>query len=171
MTGVQTCALPISAVDAVDALHTLALLSLSHLACLDHLAGGGVPPSATALLALERIAFASVGAREGAAREGAAREGVIWVRSARGGGRHDGRAVIDIDVIDAEGRVLIKIKGLMIGYPVTADTERVHDDEFASMLESLYAPGRTPASDGKAQRTASLEFEDALDAIYEAGAS
>ena len=150
-----------AAVDAVDALDTFALLSLSHLACLDHLAGGGVPPSATTLLALERIAFASVGAREG----------VIWVRSARGGGRHDGRAVIDIDVIDAEGRVLIKIKGLMIGYPVTPDAERVHDEEFASMLESLYAPGRTPASDHTAQRMASLEFEDALDAIYEAGAT
>ncbi|MGH8077475.1 MAG: beta-ketoacyl synthase N-terminal-like domain-containing protein, partial [Lysobacter sp.] len=60
---------PDGAVDAVDALDTFALLSLSHLACLDHLAGGGVPPSATTLLALERIAFASVGAREG----------VIWV--------------------------------------------------------------------------------------------
>ncbi|WP_460732697.1 SDR family NAD(P)-dependent oxidoreductase [Lysobacter tyrosinilyticus] len=148
-----------AAVDAVDALDTFALLSLSHLACLDHLAGGGVPPSATTLLALERIAFASVGAREG----------VIWVRSARGGGRHDGRAVIDIDVIDAEGRVLIKIKGLTIGYPVTPDAERVHDEEFASMLESLYAPGGTAAPDHTAQHVASLEFEDALDAIYEAG--
>lgn len=146
---------------AVDALDTFALLSLSHLACLDHLAGGGVPPSATTLLALERIAFASVGARKGA----------IWVRSARGGGRHDGRAVIDIDVIDAEGRVLIKIKGLTIGYPMTPDAERVHDEEFASILESLYAPGRTPASDITVQRTASLEFEDALDAIFEAGAT
>jgi hypothetical protein len=148
---------PDGAVDAVDALDNFALLSLSHLAGLDHLAGGGVPPSATALLALERITFASIGAREG----------VIWVRSARGGGRHDGRAVIDIDVIDAEGRVLIKIKGLTIGYPVTPDAEP--DEEFASMLESLYAPGRTPASDHTAQRVASLEFEDALDAIYEAG--
>lgn len=146
---------------AVDALDTFALLSLSHLACLDHLVGADVPPATTILLALERIAFASVGAREG----------VIWVRSARGGGRHDGRAVIDIDVIDAEGRVLIKIKGLTIGYPVTSDTERVHDEEFASMLESLYAPGRTPASDQAAQRVASLEFEDALDAIFEAGAT
>ncbi len=151
---------------AVDALDTFALLSLSHLACLDHLAGGGVAPSATTLLALERIAFAPIGAREGAAREG-----TIWVRSARGGGRHDGRAVIDIDVIDAEGRVLIKIKGLTIGYPVTPAAERVHDEEFASMLESLYAPGRTPASDHTAQRMASLEFEDALDAIFEAGAT
>jgi acyl transferase domain-containing protein/tryptophanase/acyl carrier protein len=149
---------PAGAVDAVDALDTFALLSLSHLACLDHLARGGVPPSATTLLALERIAFASVGAREG----------VIWIRSARGGGRHDGRAVIDIDVIDAEGRVLIKIKGLTIGYPATPDAERVHDEEFASMLDSFYAPGRTPASDHTAQRMASLEFEDALDTIYEA---
>lgn len=155
-----------AAVDTVDALDTFALLSLSHLACLDHLAGGGVPPSATTLLALERIAFVPVGAHDGVPREGA-----IWVRSARGGGRHDGRAVIDIDVIDAEGRVLIKIKGLTIGYPATPDADRVHDEEFASMLESLYAPGRTPASDHTAQRTASLEFEDALDAIYEAGAT
>jgi hypothetical protein len=131
------------------------------LACLDHLAGGGIPPSATTLLALERIAFASVGAGEG----------VIWVRSARGGGRHDGRAVIDIDVIDGEGRVLIKIKGLTIGYPATPDAERVHDEEFASMLESLYAPGRTTAPEHTAQRTASLEFEDALDAIFEEGAT
>ncbi|NHW87408.1 hypothetical protein, partial [Escherichia coli] len=82
---------------AVDALDSFALLSLSHLACLDHLARAGVAPSATTLLALERIVFAPVGAREGA----------IWVRPARGGGHHDGRAVIDIDVIDAEGRVLI----------------------------------------------------------------
>lgn len=148
-------------VDAVDALDTFALLSLSHLACLDHLASGGVPPSAATLLALERIAFASV----------CAREGVIWVRSARGGGRHDGCAVIDIDVIDAEGRVLIKIKGLMIGYPATPDAERMHDEEFASMLESLYAPSRAPASDHTAQRMASLEFEDALQAIYETGAT
>lgn len=148
---------------AVDALDSLALLSLSHLACLDHLARGGVAPSATTLLALERIAFAPVGAREGAALEG-----TIWVRSARGGGRHDGRAVIDIDVIDAEGRVLIKLKGLTIGYTAAPDAERVRDDEFASMLESLYAPGRTPDSGHKAQRTASLEFEDALDAIFEA---
>jgi polyketide synthase PksN len=157
---------PDGAVDAVGALDTFALLSLSHLACLDHLVCGGVPPSATTLLALERIVFASVGAREGAAREG-----VIWVRSARGGGRHDGRAVIDIDVIDAEGRVLIKIKGLTIGYPETLDAQRVQDEEFASMLESLYAPGRTPTSDHTAQRMASLEFEDALDAIYEEGAT
>ncbi len=155
-----------TAVDEVDALDTFALLSLSHAACLDHLARGGVAPSATTLLALERIAFAPVGAREGAAREG-----TIWVRSARGGGRHDGRAVIDIDVIDAEGRVLIKIKGLTIGYPVTPDADRVHDEEFASMLESLYAPGRTGTSEHTAQRMTSLEFEDALDAIYEAGAT
>jgi polyketide synthase PksN len=67
--------------------------------------------------------------------------------------------------------VLIKIKGLTIGYPATPDAERLHDDEFASMLESLYAPGRTPASDYTAQRMASLEFEDALNAIYEAGAT
>ncbi|MGO4777465.1 hypothetical protein AB4084_18490, partial [Lysobacter sp. 2RAB21] len=81
------------------------------------------------------------------------------------------RAVIDIDVIDTEGRVLIRIKGLTIGHPATPDAERAHDEEFASMLESLYAPGRTPASDHTAQRTASLEFEDALDAIFEAGAT
>lgn len=143
--------------DADDALDTFALLSLSHLACLDHLAGGGVPPSATTLLALERIAFAAIGARQG----------MIWVRSARGGGRHDGRATIDIDVIDAEGRVLIKIKGLTIGYPETLDVDRMHDEEFASMLESLYASGRNATSD----QTTSLEFEDALDAIYEAGAT
>lgn len=149
------------AVDAVDALDSFALLSLSHLAGLDHLASGGIPPSATALLALERIAFASGGAREGA----------IWVRTARGGGRHDGRAVVDIDVIDTEGRVLIKIKGLTIGYPATPDGERAHDEEFASMLESLYAPGRTPAPDHATQSTASLEFEDALDAIFEAGST
>ena len=77
--------------------------------------------------------------------------------------------MIDIDVIDAEGRVLIKLKGLTIGYTAAPDAERVRDDEFASMLESLYAPGRTPDSGHKAQRTASLEFEDALDAIFEAG--
>ena len=154
------------AMDEAGALDTFALLSLSHLACLDHLARAGIQPSATTLLALERIAFAPVGSREGAAREGA-----IWVRSARGGGRHDGRAVIDIDVIDAEGRVLIRIKGLMIGYPVTPDAERVRDEEFASMLESLYDPDRSPASDHTAQRMASLEFEDALDAIFEAGAT
>ncbi|MGO4777053.1 hypothetical protein AB4084_16370, partial [Lysobacter sp. 2RAB21] len=41
---------PDGAVDAADALDTFALLSLSHLACLDHLAGGGVAPSATTLL-------------------------------------------------------------------------------------------------------------------------
>jgi hypothetical protein len=146
---------------AVDALDTMALLSLSHLACLDHLAGGGVPSSAANLLALERIAFAPVGAREG----------VIWVRPARGGGRHDGHAVIDIDVIDAGGRVLVKIKGLTIGYPVTPDAERAHDDEFAAMLESLYAAGGTPASDQTAQRMASLEFEDALDTIFESDAT
>ena len=159
--AVDVAAVDAAAVDTADALDTFALLSLSHLAVLDHLARGGVPPSATTVLALERIAFASVGAREA----------MIWVRSARDGGRRDGRAVIDIDVIDAEGRVLIKIKGLTIGYPATLDAERVHDEEFASMLESLYAPGRTPASDHAAQRMASLEFEDALDAIYEAGAT
>lgn len=146
--------------EASDALDTFALLSLSHLAALDHLAGDGVPPSATTLLALERIAFAPVGAREG----------MIWVRSARGG-RHDGRVAIDIDVIDAEGRVLIKIKGLTIGCPSTPDAARTHDEEFASMLESLYAPGRPPASDAMAQRMAGLQFEDALDAIYETGAT
>jgi polyketide synthase PksN len=154
------------AVDAIDALDTFALLSLSHLACLAHLAGGGVAPSAATLLALERIAFASIGAREGVAREG-----TIWVRSARGSDRHDDRAVIDIDVIDTEGRVLIKIKGLMVGYPVVPDAERVHEEEFASMLESLYAPGRAPPFDHTAQRMASFEFEGALDAIYEAGAT
>ncbi|UXI66000.1 SDR family NAD(P)-dependent oxidoreductase [Tahibacter amnicola] len=144
---------------AIDALDTFALLSLAHLASLDHLAGGGVPPTEATLLALERIAFAAVGAREGA----------IWVRSARGGGRPDGTAVIDIDVVDAEGRVLIKIKGLTIGYPVTQDAERVHEEEFAAVLDSLYAP--TPASDHAPQRIASLEFEDALDALYEEGAN
>jgi acyl transferase domain-containing protein len=143
------------------ALDSFALLSLAHLAGLDHLARGGVQPSATTLLALERIAFAAVGAREG----------MIWVRPARGAGRHDDRAVIDIDVLDAEGRVLIKVKGLMVGYPAMPDAENVREDEFASMLESLYAPGRSAVSDSASQRTASLEFEDALDAIYEAGAT
>ena len=151
--------LPSDTDDAVDALDTIALLSLSHLACLDHLAGAGVPPSATTVLALERVMFAASGAREG----------VIWIRSARGGGRHDGRAVVDIDAIDSQGRVLIKIKGLTIGYPAASDSERAHDEEFASMLESLYAPGRAAAPDRAAQSNTSLEFEDALDAIFEAG--
>lgn len=96
---------------------------------------------------------------------------MIWVRSPRDGGRHDGTAVIDIDVIDAEGRVLIRIKGLTIGYPATLDADRVHDEEFASILESLYAQGRSAASGQTVQGVASLEFEDALDAIYEAGAT
>lgn len=162
-----------AAVDAAaaDALDTLALLSLAHLAALDHLAVDGVPPPVTSLLALERIAFAPVAAREGAALEGTAVEGMIWVRSPRDGGRHDGTAVIDIDVIDAEGRVLIRIKGLTIGYPATLDADRVHDEEFASILESLYAQGRSAASGQTVQGVASLEFEDALDAIYEAGAT
>jgi len=151
--------LPSSTDDAVDAMDTFALLSLSHLACLDHLAGAGVPPPATTVLALERVMFAASGAREG----------VIWIRSARGGGRHDGRAVVDIDAIDSQGRVLIKIKGLTIGYPAASDSERAHDEEFASMLESLYAPGRAAAPDRAAQSNTSLEFEDALDAIFEAG--
>ncbi|MGN6152105.1 MAG: SDR family NAD(P)-dependent oxidoreductase [Lysobacteraceae bacterium] len=149
------------AAHAPGAMDTFALLSLSHLACLDHLARGGVQPSATTLLALERIAFAA----------GGAREGVIWVRPARNAGRHDDRAVIDIDVIDAEGRVLIKVKGLVIGHPATADVDGVREEEFASMLESLYASGRTAVSYHAAQRPASVEFEEALDAIFEAGAS
>jgi acyl transferase domain-containing protein/tryptophanase/acyl carrier protein len=141
--------------DPAGALDTLALLSLSHLACLDHLVRGGVQPSATTLHALDRIAFATT----------AAREGVIWVRSARGSARHDDRAVLDIDVIDAEGRVLIKVKGLAIGHPVMPDVERAHEEEFASMLESLFAPGRAAIAD---PRMASSEFEGVLDAIYDA---
>jgi polyketide synthase PksN len=160
-----------AATDAVGALDTFALLSLSHLACLDHLAVAGVPPSATTLLALDRIAFAPIDDREGATREGAAREGAIWVRSSRGSDRRDDRAVIDIDVIDREGRALIKIKGLMLDCPVTPDAGRAHEQEFASMLESLYAPAREPSADHATQRTAGFEFEDAIDAIYEAGAT
>ncbi|MBD8525904.1 SDR family NAD(P)-dependent oxidoreductase [Pseudomarimonas arenosa] len=151
---------PEGTVDAANALDGFALLTLSHLACLDHLAGGGAVPTATTLLALERVAFASIGAREG----------VIWVRSARGSGRNGDRAakateVIDIDVIDSEGRVLIKIKGLLVGYP---ETQGAHDEEFASMLDSLYAPG-SPSFEHTTQRIASLEFEHALDAIFEEG--
>lgn len=147
--------------EGADALDTFALLSLAHLACLDHLGCRGIAPSTTTLLGLQRIAFASFAAREGA----------IWVRSARGGGQEDGRAEIDVDVIDTEGRVLIKIKGLMIGHTATADAERRHDEEFASMLESLYASGRAQPAEQGTQRMASLEFEGALDAIYEEGAS
>lgn len=150
-----------AAVDGSGALDTFALLSLAHMACVDHLAGTGIAPSATTVLALDRIAFAPSGAREG----------VIWVRPARGSAGHDDRAVIDVDVIDAEGRVLVKIKGLVIGHPATPDAERMHDEEFASMLESLYAPGRTPATGPAMQRAASLEFEGALDAIYEEDAT
>lgn len=157
----QAGAVDPAAVADADALDGFALLSLAHLASLDHLSGSGIAPSATTVLALERIAFASAGAREGA----------IWVRSARGDGRHDGRAAIDVDVIDAEGRVLIKIKGLMIGYPATPDAERTHDEEFASMLESLYALDRTQATDHATQRMTRLEFEGALDAIYEEDAT
>jgi polyketide synthase PksN len=149
------------AVDPLEGLETSVLLSLAHMAGLDHLAGTGVSPSATTVLALERIAFASV----------AAREGVIWVRPARGGGRHEDRAAIDIDVIDAEGRVIIKIKGLTIGFPATPDADRIQDEEFASMLESLYAPGRTQAADHGTARTPTLDFAGALDAIYEESAS
>ncbi|WP_158549190.1 SDR family NAD(P)-dependent oxidoreductase [Lysobacter silvisoli] len=148
---------PDGAGDAAGALDAYTLLSLAHLAGIDHLAAAGVPPSATSLIGLERLAFAP----------GVAREGAIWVRAARGGGR----GVLDIDAIDADGRVLIKIKGLTIGYPATPDAERAHDEEFASMLESLYATGRSVGSEHAAQRTASLEFEDALDAIFEEGAT
>ncbi len=149
-----------NAVHGSDALDGFALLSLAHLACLDHLRDAGVEPSATTVLELQRIWFAPV----------AARAGMIWVRSARGGSRRDDRDVIDVDVIDGEGRVLIKIKGLMIGHAPTSDAERVHDEEFAAMLESLYAPGRQMIG-YEAQGTASLEFEGALDAIYEEGAT
>jgi len=146
---------------APGAMDRFALLSLSHLACLDHLARGGVQPSATTLLALERIAFAAADAREG----------VIWVRPARNAGRHDDRTVLDIDAIDAEGRVLVKVKGLAIGHPATMEVDGVAEDEFASMLESLYATGRAAASGQAAPRPASVEFEEALDAIFEAGAT
>ena len=143
------------------AMDSLALLSLSHLACLDHLARGGVQPSATTLLALERIAFAAAGAHEGA----------IWVRPSRNADIHDDRAVLDIDVIDAEGGVLIKARGLVIGHPATMGAGSVPEQEFASMLEALYASGRASASGQAMQRPESVEFEDALDTIFEAGAS
>lgn len=150
---------PEGTADPLDGLETSMLLSLAHLAGLDHLARSGVMPLETTVIGLEQIMFAPESAREG----------VIWVRSARGSVAHEGRAVIDIDVVDAEGRVLVKIKGLTIGHPVMARPERMPSEEFASLLESLYAP--SPQRDQTAYDRASLDFEGALDTIYEESAS
>lgn len=141
--------------DRSDALVPLRLLSLAHRAGLELLAGQGITATDTALLSLEHAEFMPVID---------ASAGSIWVRTARGE-RENGVARLDVDVLDDEGRVLIRLRGLAIGYPEEIDIARGQADEFAALLESVYADsGNAPAGVGQ-------DFAGVLDVIYEAGTS
>lgn len=142
-----------------DGLETLSLLSLAHVATLALVADGGIPAASTAVVSLDHAIFHPV----------TAREGTIWVRRARAGASAPGTTVVDIDVMDTEGRIVIAIRGLAIGYPPELEPRRPHEDEFASLLDAFYdTPARTTRG---AQAPGGATFSDMLDEIYEARAT
>ena len=144
---------PPAGVALADALMPLSLLSLAHLACLQVLADDGIAAASVTIVSASQVIFAP----------SAGGQGVVWVRPARGGRQSDERAVMDVDVIDTEGRVMIRIKGLVMTHAVQA--QRMHSDEFETLLESLY--GALPVGQ-TVRRPVDLEFSDMLDDLYEA---
>jgi acyl transferase domain-containing protein/acyl carrier protein len=141
---------------SADELQPFSLLSFAHLACLGLMAERGVPAPSATIASLDRVVFAA----------NASGQGVVWARPARGGHQQNGVPGIDVDVIDAEGRVMVKIKGLHIRYPAHLDAHPMRAEEFETLLDALYAA--SPSDDGTAPRCVSLEFLDMLDEIYEA---
>lgn len=141
---------------SADELHPFSLLSFAHLACLGLMAERGVPAPSATIASIDRVVFAaSVSGR-----------GVVWARPARGSHQQNGVPVIDVDVINAEGRVMVKVKGMHISYPSHLDARRMRAEEFEALLDTLYAA--SPSADGTAPQPVGLEFTDMLDEIYAA---
>ena len=140
---------------STDDLMPLWLLSLAHLACMHQLAVAGVAISSAAIIAVDQMIFAPV----------VSRQGVVWVRPARRGSQNDECTVMDVDVIDTEGRVMIRIKGLCMAHAAQADASRIRNEEFETLLESFY---EAMPIEQAARRPVSLEFGNMLDDIYEA---
>ncbi|MFZ2753177.1 MAG: type I polyketide synthase, partial [Lysobacteraceae bacterium] len=152
--------LPTRADDAAPAtrneLDSASLLSLAHLACLSLMTETFSTSAAATIASLDRVQFFP----------SASRQGSIWVRMARSTGEKDERLAMDVDVIDPDGRVMIRIKGLTFDCPAYADMRRMRKDEFEHLLESIYDSKGILATSGASQRAASFEFSDMLDEIY-----
>ncbi|NOT89833.1 MAG: SDR family NAD(P)-dependent oxidoreductase [Lysobacter sp.] len=139
-----------------DELDSASLLSLAHLSCLSLMTDAFTTSSAATIVSLDRVQFFP----------GAGRKGSIWVRMARGAGGKDERLAMDVDIIDPDGRVMIRIKGLRFDCPAYADIQRMRNEEFEGLLGSIYESTGTFTTNEASQRSASFEFRDMLDEIY-----
>jgi hypothetical protein len=144
--------------DCADELRPFALLSFAQLACLGLLADRGVPAPSVTIASLERIVCSG----------SASGQGVVWARPARGSRQQEGEAALDVDVLDADGRVLLKLKGLQVGYPAALDAQRMRAVEFEALVDALYSALEPRPDGGPAPPSATVEFRDMLDEIYEA---
>lgn len=141
---------------ASNGLDSAALLSLAHLACLSLMTDAFSTSAAATIASLDRVQFFP----------SAARQGSIWVRLARNAVGDDDRLAMDVDIIDPDGRVMIKIKGLRFDCPAYVDMQRMRNEEFECLLDSVYDSKGTMATSDASQRSASFEFSDMLDEIY-----
>ncbi len=138
-------------------LNSFSLLSLAHLGCLSLMAAQGVlvPPASVSWL--DRVVFSAA----------AGQEGLVWVRPARGGNTQAGTAVMDVDVVDTAGHVLIRIKGIAISHPGLTDVQQIREEEFESLLELVYSSALSGSTNHAERRPVGTQFGDMLDKIYD----
>jgi polyketide synthase PksN len=141
-----------------DALASLSLLSFAHLACLGLMADRSVLAPSSGIIAIDRVIFAAP----------ANRQGLVWARPARYGAAEPGIIALDVDVIDKDGKVIIKIKGLEITSSISAETGSPGNQEFERLLESLYASAGSIHANAASEPAMSAEFSGMLDDIFKA---
>lgn len=141
-----------------DALRSLTLLSIAQAACLSLIAEAGIDIVSARVASLERAIFLP----------GEIDKGMLWVRPSRGQGSASAGFAIDVDAIDGEGRVVVKLKGLRFGLPEDIESQRLSKGEFEVLLESIYASAASSSAGGTAPATVGVEFRDVLDEIYKA---
>ena len=101
----------------------------------------------------------------------AGRQGVVWARPSRNSVNEPGIMTLDVDVIDTDGRVMIKIKGMAMTSRVLTQTGSADNQEFERLLESIYASAGLVPANGASQSASSVHFSDMLDEIFKASAT
>ncbi|MBL8261487.1 MAG: SDR family NAD(P)-dependent oxidoreductase [Xanthomonadaceae bacterium] len=87
-------------------------------------------------------------------------EAYAWIRL--GTGAETGQVRVDMDLIDSEGTIFMRMEGLAFDVPETivAENDTAATEDFAAMLDALYRPAAVPG-------TTSPETADAAKAAFE----
>lgn len=139
-----------------DALRPLSLLGIVETACLGFMAEAGIDVASTEALSLDSALVLPVEAHTG----------LVWVRASRRDGDEPGCIEVDVDAIDDQGRVIVKLKGLRYSLPDGMASPFASKEEFESLLESIYASTPTSLPGGAGRPPQGVEFSDVLDALY-----